>query len=65
MTCFCSVMGVASLDFQPGYVSMPQAVLVTVTADGLALGVVHVGVVRVAVDLEDIVAVSIAGDGSE
>ena len=32
-----SDMGVASLDFQPGYVSMPQAVLVTVTADGFAL----------------------------
>ena len=44
---------------------MPQAVLVTVTADGLALGVVHVGVVRVAVDLEDVVAVAVAGDGSE
>ena len=58
-------MGVASLDFQPGDVSMPQAVLVTVTADGLAFGIVHVGVVRVAAYLEDVVAVSIAGDGSE
>ena len=63
--CFCSVMGITSLDFQPGYVSMSQAVLLTVTADGFPFGVVHVGAVRMAVYLYDVIAVSVAGDGSK